>query len=95
MPVHHFHIRLTRQAFLGQYTRKGLAIGGICEIEALHGLLQEMHMLFWLQQQLDRLPSYEARRCQSGYCGRSVGIFFRLEGVIAAERLVDEGERSL
>lgn len=52
-------------------------------------------MLFWLQQQLDRLPSYEARRCESWYCRGRVGIFFGLEGMVAAERLVDEGEGDL
>ena len=52
-------------------------------------------MLFWLQQQLDRLPSYETRRGQSGYCRGCVGILFRLEGMVAAERLIDERERGL
>ena len=52
-------------------------------------------MRLWLQQQLDGLPSHEARRCQSGDRGWGVGIFFRLQGVIAAEGLVDEGERGL
>lgn len=52
-------------------------------------------MLFWLEQQLDRLPSYKTRRRQSRYCGRGVRIFFGLQGVVAAEGLVDEGERGL
>lgn len=52
-------------------------------------------MLFWLQQQLNRLPSYEARRGQSRYCRGCIGIFLWLEGMVAAEGLVDEGERGL
>ena len=78
MPLHHFDIGLTRQTLLGQDTRKRGAISWVCEIEALHRLLQERHMLFWFQQQLDRLPSHKAGRCQSWYCGGSVGIFFGL-----------------
>lgn len=95
MPFHHLHIRLTWQTILRQYTRKWRAIRGVREIEPLHRLLQERHMLFWLQQQLDRLPSYEARRCQSWYCRRCVGIFFWLESMVAAERLINEGQGGL
>ena len=95
MPFHHLHIRLTWQTLLGQYTRKRRAVCWVGEVESLHRLLQEWHMLFWLQQQLDRLPSYEARGGQSGYCRGCIGIFFWLESVVAAERLVNEGERGL
>ena len=95
MPLHHVCIRLTRQALFRQYIRKGRPISRVCEIEALYRLLQERHMLFGLQQQLDRLPSYEPRRRQSWYFRWGVGILFGLQGVVAAEGLVDEGKRGL
>ena len=95
MPLHHVRIGLTRQALFRQYTREGRAISWVCEIEALDRLLQERHMLFGLQQQLDRLPSYKPRRRQSWYCRWGVGILFGLQGVEAAEGLVDEGKRGL
>ena len=95
MPLHHVRIRLTRQAFFRQYTRKGRAISWVCEIEALYRLLQERHMLFGLQQQLDRLPSHKPLRRQSWYCRWVVRIFFGLQGVVAAEGLVDVGKRGL
>ena len=95
MPLHHVRIRLTRQALFRQYTRKGRAIRWVYKIEPLHRLLQEWHMLFGLQQQLNRLPSYKPRRRQSWYCGWVVGILFGLQGVVAAEGLVDEGKRGL
>ena len=95
MPLHHIRIRLTWQALFGQYARKRRAISWVCEIEALYRLLQERHVLFGLQQQLDRLPSYKPRRRQSWYCRWVVGIFFGLQGVVAAEGLVDVGKRGL
>ncbi len=48
-------------------------------------------MLFRLQQQLDCLPSYEALRCEGGTCRCGIGISFGLQGVEAAEGLVNEG----
>lgn len=52
-------------------------------------------MLLWIEEQLDRLPSHEALRCQS-WCGRrSIWIFLGLKSVEAAEGLVDEGEGGL
>ncbi len=52
-------------------------------------------MLLRIQLQLNQLPSYEARRCQSRYCGQSVGVFVGLQGMITPKASVDLGDRGV
>ena len=95
MPLDHLHVGLTGQTLLGQNGRERCVVGRVDEVEALHRDLQEGDMLLGLEQQLDRLPSHEAGRGQGWDGGRGVGILFGLQGVVAAEGLVDEGEGGL
>lgn len=52
-------------------------------------------MLIGIEQELHRLPSDETLGRQGRDTGRTVCISLRLQGVEAAERLIDEGKGGL
>lgn len=50
-------------------------------------------MFFWLEEQLDGLPSYKPLRCQCWNRRWAERISFGLKRVVASQRLVNERQR--
>lgn len=50
-------------------------------------------MFFWPEQDLDRLPAYEAFLCEGGDGGGREVVAGRLKCVLASYRSVDPGDR--
>lgn len=97
MPFDHLLVGLERECFARQHGREGFAVDWISDVEFLQGILHKGYMLFWPQKQLDGLPGDEPDRLERRDRRRGiwsiVGRGIWLEGVQAAERFVDVGNR--
>jgi hypothetical protein len=62
------------------------------DVEVVHRILDERHMLLRPQEDLDRLPPHKALRRQGGYGWRSELVGGRLEGMLAAYGGIDPGD---
>ena len=64
MPLEHFAVGSRGEGIAGEPGGEGGPVNGIGDVEALYCGLEEWNVLFWLEQELDSLPSYKALRCE-------------------------------
>jgi hypothetical protein len=84
VPFFDFFVRDEGGGASGEVDGEGLACVGVLDVEGADGGLDEGGVFLWPEEDLDRLPAYEAFSCKGWDGGGREVVGGRFEGVLAA-----------